>query len=64
MWDYFYVFMCVGDVVFLRSVRSRDLIVIVDHHLSEGVSSILWFIGESFESGLISAIHLSYNEGD
>ena len=44
------------------SIRLRNLIAIVDRHLSEGVHGTLWFIGESFENNLISAVDLrSYN---
>ena len=61
MWENFYVLMCAGDVAW--SVRSRDLIVIINCLLSEGVRGALWFVVESFENDLISAVVLkSYND--
>ena len=30
------------------SVRSNDLIAIVNRHLSEGVRGVLWFVKKSF----------------
>ena len=36
MWDYFYVFMCAGDVASCRA-SDHDLIAIIDLHLCKGV---------------------------
>ena len=54
--------MHVGDVA-VWSVRSRDLIAIINFQLSEGVRDTFWFVSKSFHNELNSGVDLrSYLE--
>ena len=62
MWDYWLLFLCVGDVPACGSFDQVIQIMIVDRDFSEGVRGASLLGDDSFYNILISAVNLrSYN---